>query len=69
MARLKLTIELDEGSGNNSVTINREYPEEDSITFSILLRAFSDSAVALSYYPKAEFSALVKKIEDDEVNF
>lgn len=69
MARLKLTIELDEGSGNNSVTINREYPEEDSITFSKLLRAFSDSAVALSYYPKAEFSALVKKTEDDEVNF
>ena len=69
MARLKLTIELDEESGNNSVTINREYPEEDSITFSKLLRAFSDSVAALSYYPKAEFSTLVKKIEDDEVNF
>jgi hypothetical protein len=69
MAKLKLTIELDEGSGNNSVMINREYPEEDSITFSKLLRAFSDSVVALSYYPEAEFSTLVKKIEDNEVNF
>lgn len=69
MARLKLTIELDEESGNNSVMINREYSEEDSITFSKLLRAFSDSAVALSYYPNAELSALVKKTEDDEVNF
>ena len=69
MSKLRITIDLEEESGKNSVTVTREFPDEEAVTFTKLLRAFSDNVAGLGYYPKEEFKKVVNDLEDKELFF
>ena len=67
MAKLKISVELEECGDSNSTSISREYSEEEFITFTKAFRTFVDSATALGYSIPSKVKELVNDMEDEEL--